>query len=354
MINIGIFGPPDDQEVEALRKRLLNRGVKPIVIDLSRFPEALSITITRDDIIIDDNSLFDIHAAFLRSRGIKVPEFASYDEKFIVDSPQKWRRIYSQYIIYVRSEVKCQKIRNSVLESFSGKRALVNPLLKNDLHRLKTFLFRYLKDNGLPVPQFMIGTSSKDLKRFAKEAFGNSNGAVSKPLAGIYKTYLWDEMAWKNHNWSERGAFYQYYIKGDTIRCYVLDGKVIASAIIVHGDTVDSSMSQTGIQVVELPERAKRIAQQVTKVLKLPFCGMDLMRENDTGKYYVIDCNISPMFVNFARLSHNDIPAKIADYLIECAHPGDRPKAKRLSLLDEAKDILENDPDIRKMISKQV
>jgi glutathione synthase/RimK-type ligase-like ATP-grasp enzyme len=353
MTTIGIFGPSDDQEVKALRKRLLNRGVKPIVIDLSGFPEALPITITRDDIIIDDKSLFDIHAAFLRSRGIKVPEFARYDEKFIVDSPEKWRRLYPQFIMYVQSEVKCQKVRNSILKSFSKKRPLVNPLLKNDLHRLKTFLFWYLKKNGLPVPSFMIGTSSKNLKVFAEEAFKGSNGAVTKPLAGIYKTFLWGEMAWESHKWDERGAFYQYYIKGDTIRCYVLDGKVIASAIIVHRDTVDSSMSQTGIKVIELPERAKRIAERVTKVLELPFCGMDLMREEETGKYYVIDCNISPMFVNFARLSHNDISAKIADYLIECAQSGDRAKTRGLSLLDEVKEILENDPDIRKMISRK-
>ncbi|MGA1840702.1 MAG: ATP-grasp domain-containing protein [bacterium] len=353
MIKIGIFGPSNDQEVQALKKRLVNRGVKPVVIDLSGFPEALPITITRDDIIIDDNSLFDIRAAFLRSRGIKVPEFAKYDENFIVDSPEQWRVLYSQFISYIQSEIRCQKVRNSILKSFSNKRPLVNPLLKNDLHRLKTYLFRHLKKNGLPVPPFMIGTSPKPLKWFVEEAFKCSNGAVTKPLAGIYKTFLWDESAWENHKWNERGAFYQYYIKGDTIRCYVLNGKVIASAIIVHGDTVDSSMSQTGIKVVKLPERAKRIAERVTKVLEIPFCGMDLMKEEDTGSYYVIDCNISPMFVNFARLSQNDISAKIADYLIECAQSGDRPKIKGLSLLDEVKDIIEKDPDIRKMISRK-
>jgi glutathione synthase/RimK-type ligase-like ATP-grasp enzyme len=128
---------------------------------------------------------------------------------------------------------------------------------------------------------------------------------------------------------------------------------VIASAIILHRDTVDSSMSQTGIEVIELPERGKRIAERVTEVLNIPFCGMDLMREEDTGEYYVIDCNISPMFVNFARLSCNDISAKIADYLIECAQSGDKPKTKGLSLLDEAKNILENDPDIQRMISEK-
>ena len=353
MITIGIFGPSEDQEVKSLQKRLFHRGVKPLIIDLSEFPEKLSLTITKDNIILDGYSLLDMKAAFLRSRGIKIPDFARYDENYSVDSSEKWKRLYPLFLSYLRSEITCQKIRNSVIEFFSSKRPVVNPLQKNDLHRLKTYLFWYLTHKGISVPAFMAGSSSINLKGFAQDAFRRSAGAVRKPLAGIYKTFLWDEGEWESHKWEERGAFYQYYIKGDTIRCYVLGGKLIASAIIVHGDTVDSSMSQTGIKVIELPEKAKKLAEETAAVLKLPFCGMDLMREEKTEHYYVIDCNISPMFVNFARLSCIDIPAKIADHLIECAHTKDKSKPKKCSLLNEAKDILAYDPDIRAMIARK-
>lgn len=350
MLTIGIFGPPDDQEVDALKNRLQNRGVRPWVIDLSKFPSELNISFSQEDIIINDRSIFDCGIAFLRSRGINVPNFARYDENFKTDSKEKWAELYKNFLTFVRYEIKYQKIRNSVIEAFTRRRRLVNPLFKNDLHRLKTYLFWHLKRNGIRVPEFIVGTSSPALKGFAENSLKAAEGAVEKPMAGIYKTFLWSQERWNNHKWEERGSFYQYYIRGDTIRCYVLGGKLIASAVIIHRDTVDSSMSQTGIEVIDLPPDAKKLAENTAKVLDLSFCGLDIMNDAKSG-YYLVDCNISPMFVNFARLSFIDIPAMITDYLIECAETqGPETKGWDISILNEAKDILATDPDIRRMI----
>ena len=161
---------------------------------------------------------------------------------------------------------------------------------------------------------------------------------VDKPSAGIYKTRLWqaDETAS-----TSRPKLLQRFIQGDTIRCYVLKGELCAAARIVHGGTVDSSMSQTGIETVELNPSQRAIAQDTAETLDLPFCGMDLMVDGTTGETWVIDCNLSPMFVNFARLSLVDIPGRLADALIEAGTEGGRcHRPAVLDLVEEAKSLL--------------
>ena len=44
-MTIGVFGRPADPEVKTLQRRIVNRGVECRIVDLSRFPEWLALTI---------------------------------------------------------------------------------------------------------------------------------------------------------------------------------------------------------------------------------------------------------------------------------------------------------------------
>jgi glutathione synthase/RimK-type ligase-like ATP-grasp enzyme len=346
---IAVIGPPGDQEAEAVYSRLVNRGTEACIFDLSRFPGDTSITISKDNISIGNISIGDIKAAFLRKRGVTAPYYIDYEKKQTIESAEEWQNLYSDYCQYLENERKHLAVKTAFTNLIARTALLVNPVHQNDFHRQKTYLFWHLKQKGVPLPSFMSGTARHRLKQFAEKAFRERDGVVAKPLAGIYKTYLWDLLRWETHPWKSRGALYQYYIKGDTIRCYVLQKKVIAAAVIVHGDTVDSSMSQTGIEVISLPEEARRLAVSAADALDLSFCGMDLMRESKTGEFFLIDCNMSPMFVNFARLSGIDVPAMLAEFLITGA--AEKKKRNKLPFLREAKDLLAHDPEIRKKLS---
>ena len=245
----------------------------------------------------------------------------------------------------MRSEKQYQCIRNAVLASFTSRRKLINSLEQNDLHRLKTHLCLHLYSHGVRVPQFMAATSSKALSPFIVESRRRSKHVVTKPMAGIYKTKLYTEEEPRGN-----AVFYQHYVKGDTVRCYVLDDELIASAVVHHSGSVDSSVNQTGIDVISLPRETVNMVRYTAGLLGLCFCGIDLIREEDTGEYFVVDVNISPMFVNFARQSFIDIPALIADCLIGYAQKQRGIAQSRFPMLEQAKDILSTDPDIRKLI----
>ncbi|MBN1696760.1 MAG: hypothetical protein JW881_04545 [Spirochaetales bacterium] len=345
---IAVIGPPGDQEVDAVYSRLRNRGADACIVDLSRFPGDAALTIGREYTGLNGIDIAGIESAYLRRRGATAPWYIDYEKSTTVESEDEWRGLYRDYIGFIENEKKHLAVKTAFINLIAQKGVLVNPIRRNDLHRMKTYLYRFLKTGGQRLPAFMAGSDKMTLKDFAEKAFAEDDGVVSKPLAGIYKTHLWNTDMWKTHAWNRRGALYQRYIRGDTIRCYVLGGKLIAAARIVHGGTVDSSMSQTGIEVIALPDAARRIAESAAESLELSFCGMDLMRHGETGEFFLIDCNMSPMFVNFARLSGIDIPALLAGFLIE--QSGKKRKKKTLSLLDEAKDILARDPEIRKRL----
>ncbi|MBN2736957.1 MAG: hypothetical protein JXR70_08260 [Spirochaetales bacterium] len=345
---IALWGPPDDQEVMALAKRLKNRGAEAVNINLAEFPGKLGLRFSGQGVFLNDLPLLDISASFMRNRGGRMPWYIQYDKKMLVENPEKWRGLYKDYQNYITEEKSNQRLRHSLLYLLAAKSPVINPLYQNNLHRLKSYLFYYLRKKGIPVPDFICSSHAFTMKDFAQKQFSKGPGAVIKPLAGIYKTKLWSASDWDNHDWQTRAAFYQSYIPGDTIRCYVVDDVFAAAARIVHQGTVDSSMSQTGIEVLDLPCEAKTMALSTAKALGLRFCGMDLMHDKNSGRYYVIDCNMSPMFVNFSRLSAVDIPAMIAEMLMKIS--GQEAPKRIKGLLGDLKSLLADDVGLRQKL----
>ena len=349
MSTIGLFGERSDQEVFALSERLRHRGVEPWIVDLASFPSSLEITQDGAGIKIDGRSMSDMDAAYLRRVGRNLPRHATYATS-VSPSEDTWQELYETTIAAFDNERRDQVFRNSVVRTLARFRLVINAPEGQNLHRLKPFTLRSL-GGQVPLPRYSAGSDAKRMRAFARKVQTDGSGVVDKPMAGIYKTELWDQERWRAHRWGTRPALYQRYVEGDTIRCYVLDGRVLSAARIVHGGTVDSSKSQTGIEVLELTEEGRAMAVAVAECLGLPFCGLDLMRDAVTGELCVIDCNLSPMFVNFARLSHCDIPGHLADYLIARSErpPAERPKV--LDLVDQAKDLLRGDQDIAVLLA---
>ena len=354
-MKIGVFGSSIDPEVQVLQRRIINRGVECLTFNFSQFPDDLSLAITNDAILANDFNLLELDTAYLRSSGGRYPNLMRFDElgnlmPIRFHSRAESKRKHQELIQYLKKEKSDRTIRQAVIFAFQCRRPLINPLRPNSLHRLKPFLFHYLRKHGVPVPEFIVASAGDWLLRFSKRNANLQAKTVAKPLAGIFKTELQTEKEWERGFWKIRGAFYQTFIDGDTIRCYVLNDRVIAAAKILFHGTVDSSLSQTGIEVVDLPPQAVQIARTTARILDTRFCGIDLMREKRTDKYFVIDCNFSPMFVNFARLSKIDIPAKIAEYLIQLARQDPKNSPKGVPLLREAKELLTSDKEIRQKL----
>jgi glutathione synthase/RimK-type ligase-like ATP-grasp enzyme len=345
---VGIFGAPDDQEVRALAKRLADRGAEPWIVDLAAFPHTLRLAWRNGFLLLDGRDTREMASAYLRIVGRNLPAHAQYGEAGATTTDETWTGLYASTVAAFRRERANQALRNALLQKISRRCKVINPPVPQNLHRQKPLLFSRLARAGIPVPPFLATSDSRAAATFAQRAASDWIGAVDKPCAGIYKTLLWDSRRAPEHRWGTRPALVQRYIRGDTIRCYVLRFQAITAARIVHGGTVDSSMSQTGIELVQLTEVQRGIAERTARALDLAFCGMDLMVDSSSGTTWVIDCNLSPMFVNFARLTLVDLPGLLADYLIELA-TGEQARQRPavLDLVEDAKRMLAVQPHLR-------
>ena len=191
MTVIGIFGPPGDQEVEALSRRLRHRGAEPWVVDLGAFPPQLKVSWDHHGPAINGRALLEMDAAYMRRVGTGLPDHAMYDEPAPPVSARQWRGLYDSTVVAMAAARRDHATRTAVIRHLARRRPVINPPDLQNLHRLKTRMLTLLREAGLPVPRFVAGTASGPLERAARDMVARWSGAVDKPLAGVYKTHPW-------------------------------------------------------------------------------------------------------------------------------------------------------------------
>lgn len=114
---------------------------------------------------------------------------------------------------------------------------------------------------------------------------------------------------------------FQALIVGTNIRVHVVGEKLFATEIL--SQAVDYRYAQRdGLEVemqpVELPAEIATRCLQLSKMLRLPFCGIDLMRTS-CGEYYCFEVNPSPAYSYFEQESGQPISRAVVDYLSHTA-----------------------------------
>ncbi len=349
MTLVGLLGPPDDEELRFLDRRLRHRGARTWSVDLA--DPAVHLTLDRTGVRCDGRALLDMDAAYVRRVLPRLPRPLRYDTPGGDESAAEWAHWRAPAAAALQRARARLVLALTALEQLARHRPVVNPPLTQELHRLKPWMLHRLRGAGLPLPETAAGTDPDALQALAGALSGRGAQTVAKPLAGIYKTVLRDERQAAAHPWSRRPALVQRRVQGATVRCYVLRGELLAAARIVHGGTVDSSVSQTGVASIPAPPPALREAAEGTaRALGLAFCGMDLMEEVADERYLVVDCNLSPMFVAFGALTGCDVAGHLADLLIERARGGSDERPAVLDLVDDAKRLLAGDADLLRLV----
>ncbi len=114
---------------------------------------------------------------------------------------------------------------------------------------------------------------------------------------------------------------FQARIVGTNIRVHVVGEKLFATEIL--SAAVDYRYAQRdGLEVemlpVDLPAEIAKRCVQLSKMLRLPFCGIDLMR-TPCGEYYCFEVNPSPAYSYFEQEAGQPISRAVVDYLSHSA-----------------------------------
>ncbi|XP_070116330.1 N-acetylaspartylglutamate synthase A isoform X1 [Equus przewalskii] len=111
---------------------------------------------------------------------------------------------------------------------------------------------------------------------------------------------------------------FQKYVKeshGKDIRVVVVGGQVIGSMLRCSTDgRMQSNCSLGGVGVMcPLTEQGKQLAIQVSNILGMDFCGIDLLIMDD-GSFVVCEANANVGFLAFDQACNLDVGGIIADY----------------------------------------
>jgi glutathione synthase/RimK-type ligase-like ATP-grasp enzyme len=110
---------------------------------------------------------------------------------------------------------------------------------------------------------------------------------------------------------------FQAFVPGTNVRVHVVGERVFATVIV--SDAVDYRYAgRDGLDVemaaVELPPEIEERCVQLSRMLDLPLCGIDLKRTPE-GSYFCFEVNPSPAYSYYQEYSGQDIATAIARYL---------------------------------------
>jgi glutathione synthase/RimK-type ligase-like ATP-grasp enzyme len=306
MMRVGLIGPADRKELIRLAIRLEERGADPVILDARANP---TFRIAVDGSEACGVELDSLSAVFVSD--LRLPSYWSKDAEGRCDPEGSERAL--------RSSRRHLAAWNAVLERLARRIPVVNPPRTHDLHALKPWELTLYERDGLPAPQAVATSDPRSLSGLAGLS---RTGWVSKGMCGGYGytesfTLPADAKA-AARELQIAPLMVQERIEGDNVRAFVLDGEMIGAAetINIERDATDSRRGEIRVGRVALPDEAARTAVAAAARCGMPYCAVDFMREEASGRYLLLECNSSPFFVNFERLSGCDISGAIADYLV--------------------------------------
>ncbi|KAM9690756.1 N-acetylaspartylglutamate synthase A [Dama dama] len=188
----------------------------------------------------------------------------------------------------------------------------------------KFWTFQELAGHGVPMPDTFSYGGHEDFSKMIDEAEPLGYPVVVKSTRGHRGKGVF--LARDKHHLSDIchlirhdvPYLFQKYVKeshGKDIRVVVVGGQVIGSMLRCSTDgRMQSNCSLGGVGVMcPLTEQGKQLAIQVSNILGMDFCGIDLLIMDD-GSFVVCEANANVGFLAFDQACNLDVGGIIADY----------------------------------------
>jgi glutathione synthase/RimK-type ligase-like ATP-grasp enzyme len=199
------------------------------------------------------------------------------------------------------------------------------PSTSSKFFQQKLLLNSVLSDYALPA--YMVQNYAKF--RQAVEEFGLKYPLVLKPPMGTTGrgiSLVRDENdARRADGFYRGGLMLSPYIENDgDYRVFVIGGVAYgAMKRIGNDDPADFVAKSAGVkrlraESAEIEEDLRRIAAEVASLLHLEYAGIDIVREAGTGRYYVLDVNVSGGWQNgYRAVTGDDVPRETLQWFID-------------------------------------
>ncbi|KAG5281668.1 hypothetical protein AALO_G00047480 [Alosa alosa] len=190
----------------------------------------------------------------------------------------------------------------------------------------KFWTFQELAGHGVPLPDTYSYGGHDNFRKMIDEAEPLGYPVVVKNARGhrgkaVFlardKQHLSDLCHLIRH---EAPYLFQEYVReshGRDVRVVLVGGRVIGSMLRCSTDgRMQSNCSLGGVGMMcPLSEQGKQLAVQVSNILGMDVCGIDLLQLND-GSFVVCEANANVGFIAFDQACGLDVAGIVADYAL--------------------------------------
>lgn len=179
----------------------------------------------------------------------------------------------------------------------------------------KPYQAQFILRAGFKTPITLITNDYEEVKRFLryhKQVIYKSVSSV-RSIVKILSDIKLNELKKVRHLPTQ----FQAFVPGTNVRVHVVGDKVFATEILTGAtDYRYASEESSDIEMVPIDLSLEVIARclNLSRMLDLPLCGIDLKRTPDDD-YYCFEVNPSPAYSYYQENSGQDIAAGIVNYL---------------------------------------
>lgn len=299
MDTILILGEKSDEHVELINFQLKSLGVETFILDSSEYPSKVSISW---DPLSAEGEISNQH------QQVKFSEIKSV----------YWRTVNQIHISQPMEQAQLSMLTidsNSMLRTLLEYEQInwVNSWSAYQFHKVKPRQLALAAQLGASVPKSVIGNNKESIINFLE----NVGNAIYKPVhGGTHTVRITKEMLITSMTATVLEAApitVQEFIAGTNVRTYVLGNKVYSAEF--YSDHTDYRDDKNLMPVCcETPAEIADLARNLTRAFGMRWTAIDWRKTVDE-KYYFLEANPSPMFINFEKLTGIPVTSALIELL---------------------------------------
>lgn len=315
-MQIGILGSADDAQCGAVRRALEERGAEVLLLESQALNRGSDATLDHGRFWLGGEAVDRVGAWYLRYVMSPLPPSFERDEQHYLFAD--WFQSYMERrerLGFVLSWLQAEALRGV---------PVVNALEHGGVMTLKPFQLWRAGQLGLRTPETLISNNPERVRRFVERVGEvvykpSMGGGLCRPLAGGDLAQL-DLITSAPVTFQER-------VRGLAVRATVVGDEVV-SCVGIPSSALDyrddpayraGDLEYTG---VDLPDVVAERCRRLMRDSGLMMSGVDFIRD-DSGRFFFLEANSSPVFLDIERKTGAPISARLADLLLWLANEPD-------------------------------
>ena len=300
-----VLGQAHDEHAQLILEKLKARGVAAFLLQTHDFPRKVKFSFSPTEA---DGSLILSCGTEIRLSNIKAVFWRSFSG---VSDEETRATFLSEDGIAAKDSMACLRTWFYLQNGTKW----VNGWDAFQHHQEKPYQLQKVKNLGVNIPKTYVGNNFQDIKKM----YESLNKCIFKPVFGGAHTEILNsehlEESRAEVALSKSPITVQEFISGTNIRTYVVGDRIIS--IELKSNMVDFREDDSAdLIIIDTPEHIAEHAKLISKALYLEWTAID-WRRNESGDYYFLEANPSPMFIGFERRSGIPMSDYIVDYMLK-------------------------------------